>query len=210
MTCMMSQHSSGGVGTVVVLNGPSSSGKSSLARALQDRWPGLLLDGGLDRHLGMLPRAYLGPSWSQVYRYAYGPDGTIRAISVGPAGERLHRGMHRAVAALAGSGCDVVVDHVLLERRWALDLVQVLEGVPTVLVGVRLPAEVLARRERERADRTLGQALAQLPAVHSHGGYDVQVDTSVLTPDEAAEVVLGRVGADRPPTAAARWRGQPD
>lgn len=193
-------------GTVVVLNGPSSSGKSSLARALQARWRGILLDGGLDRHLGMLPRTYLGTRWTEVYRYTYDADGRVVAIRVGPAGARLHRAMHRSVAALARSGCDVVVDHVLLERCWALDLVRALEGVPTVLVGVRLPAEVLAQREADRADRTLGQALAQLAAVHAHGGYDVEVDTSVLDPDGAAEAVLTWWADGGEPVAAARWR----
>jgi chloramphenicol 3-O phosphotransferase len=196
----------GAQGTVLVLNGPSSSGKSSLARALQARWPGPLLDAGLDRHLGMLPGDYLGPLWPEVYRCTYALDGTITAVTVGPVGARLHRGMHRAVAALARSGCDVVVDHVLLERRWALDLVRALEGVPTVLVGVRLPAAVLAQRERGRADRTLGQALAQLPAVHSHGGYDVDVDTSVLDADAAADRVRSWLAGGGSPTAAARWR----
>lgn len=194
------------VGTVLVLNGTSSSGKSSLARALQARWPGLLLDAGLDRHLGMLPREYLGPLWPEVYRYTYGTDGRVASIAVGPAGARLHRAMHWSVAALARSGCDVVVDHVLLERRWALDLVAALEGVPTVLVAVRLPAKVLAQREVDRADRTLGQALAQLPAVHAHGPYDVEVDTSVLDPAQAAEVVLSWLAAGGEPTAAGRWR----
>ena len=203
---MVFAHASERPGTVLVLNGPSSSGKSSLARALQARWPGLLLDGGLDRHLGMLPRQYLGPLWSQVYRYGHGADGSVTSVSVGAAGARLHRAMHRAVAALAAAGCDVVVDHVLLEPRWALDLVQALEGVPTVLVGVRLPAEVLAERERARADRTLGQALSQLPAVHAHGSYDLEVDTAVLGADEAADAVLAWLDTGGKPVAAARWR----
>ncbi|WP_332875442.1 phosphotransferase-like protein [Ornithinimicrobium sediminis] len=105
-------------------------------------------------------------------------------------GERLHRGMHRCVAALARSGRDVVVNHVLLERRWAWDLADALAGVLAVLVGVRCPPEVLAARERARADRTLGQAVAQHAAVHAHGGYDVEVDTSSQGPDEAADAVM--------------------
>lgn len=190
-----------GPGTVLVLNGTSSSGKTSLARALQRRWPGPLLEAGLDRHLSMLPRQYLGPLWSQVYPYRHAGDGTISSISVGPVGAQLHRGMHRAVAALARAGCDVVLDHVLLERWLAVDLLQALDGVPTVLVGVQLPREVLAERERGRADRTLGQALAQLPAVHGHGGYDVEADTSVLEPGRGGRGgpgVAGHAGgADR-------------
>jgi chloramphenicol 3-O-phosphotransferase len=51
---------------------------------------------------------------------------------------------------------------------------------------VRCPLEVILQRELERQDRTLGQAEAQFAVVHRWADrYDVEVDTSVLTPDEA-------------------------
>ena len=189
------------VGTVVVLNGPWSSGKSTLARELQDRWDGPLLEAGLGRHLAMLPRRYLSSRWPEIYVYSYAADGSIASISVGPVGERLHRAMHRSVARLGRGGFDVVVDHVLLDGRWAGDLAEALSQVPAVFVGVRCPLEVLEARERERADRTLGQAAAQHAIVHGHGRYDVEVDTSCLDPAAAADVVLAWL-TDRPTRSA--------
>jgi chloramphenicol 3-O-phosphotransferase len=54
-------------GTVIILNGTSSSGKSSILRALQDLIEVPLLDAGLDRFLWMLPRRYLNrPLWDEV------------------------------------------------------------------------------------------------------------------------------------------------
>jgi chloramphenicol 3-O phosphotransferase len=188
--------SGGDIGTVVVLNGPSSSGKTTLSRELQDRWHGPLLDAGLDRHLAMLPRRYLSSRWPEIYVYSYAADGSIASISVGPVGERLHRVMHRSVAGLARGGFDVVVDHVLLDGPWAGDLADALSGVPVVFVGVRCPPDVLEARERQRADRTLGQAVAQHAVVHRQGRYDVEVDTSSLDPAAAADVVLAWL-ADR-------------
>ena len=44
------------IGRVIVLNGPSSSGKTSLARAMQAVWHGPLLHIGLDTVIGMLNR----------------------------------------------------------------------------------------------------------------------------------------------------------
>lgn len=195
-----------GPGRVLVLNGTSSAGKSSLARALQDRWPGPLLDAGLDRHLEMLPRRYLGAAWAEVYRYRHHPDGSIAEIALGPVGRTLYRGMHRALAALAGAGNEVVADHVLLDRESVLDLAGALHGLPAALVGVRLEEPHLSRRESERGNRTLGQAAAQLPVVHAHGPYDVEVDTAVLAPEDAAEAVLTWLASGARPQALARTR----
>lgn len=177
-------------GLVLVLNGTSSAGKSAVARSLQEQWRAPLLDAGLDRHLSMLPERYLGADWPEVFRYHVGPDGVIDRVTPGPVAELLVAGMHRAVAALASSGLDVVVDHVLLTPAWAADLAAALSDVRAALVGVHCPVDVLAQRERDRANRTLGQAAAQQPFVHAHGAYDVEVDTSLLTPDAAADTVV--------------------
>ncbi|GAB2676713.1 chloramphenicol phosphotransferase CPT family protein [Thalassiella azotivora] len=182
-------------GRVVVLNGTSSAGKSTLLRAVQDAEDAPWLDLGLDRFLGTLPRRYLGPRWPEVQRYRHGPDGAISAVEPGPAGDLLTRAMHRAVAAAARSGADVVVDHVLLSPAWARDLVAALDGLPVLWVRVGCPPDVLVRREAERGERTLGQAAAQLPVVHAalaaaDRDYDLEVDTSTTSPQEGAAAVL--------------------
>ena len=193
-------------GTVVVLNGTSSAGKTSLARALQDRWDGPLLDAGLDRHLTMLPRRYLSSSWPEVFRYELAVDGTIARVVAGPVAHDLVRGLHRTAAALAAAGFDVVVDHVLLEPAWSRDLAEVLRATRAVLVGVRCEPPVLIERERDRGERTLGQATAQLPYVHRHGDYDVEVDTAVLDVPAAADVVLTWIRSGAAPKALDRLR----
>jgi chloramphenicol 3-O-phosphotransferase len=56
-----------------------------------------------------------------------------------------------------------------------------------LMVGVRCPLAVLEQRESERKDRTLGQARAQFNRVHAHARYDLEIDTSLLTPAEGAQ-----------------------
>lgn len=182
--------SPGPVGTVLVLNGTSSSGKSCLGGALQEAWRGPLLDAGLDRHLWSLPRRYRGAEWPQVFRYELDDDGKIASVVTGPVGRLLLEAMHRAVAASAKQGLDVLVDHVLLEHGIAVDLAETLVEVPAAFIGVRCPVDVLNQREVDRADRTVGQAAAQHRLVHAHGGYDLEVDTSILSPEQAAHTVL--------------------
>ena len=150
-------------GRVIVLNGASSSGKSTLAKALQARLEGPWLGVGIDTVVFALPKAYLDlPLWGEVFRYV--PRARVGApfrIETGELGRRLVRGLHRMVAALADEGHDVIVDHVLLEPDWLPDLAARLDGHEVLVVGVRCPLEVLVERERERRDRTIGQAAAQ-------------------------------------------------
>ena len=105
--------------------------------------------------------------------------------------------MHRTVAALAGAGLDVIVDHVLLEPEWLAECRRLWAGYDVLFVGVRCPLEVVVERERARQDRTIGQAEAQFAVIHAAGGYDLEVDTSVLDPGEAARRIAAAVSPAR-------------
>ena len=194
-------------GRVIVLNGTSSSGKSTLMRALQARLDGAWLGVGIDTVVFALPKAYLDlPLWGEVFRYvpveAVG-NAPFRIVT-GELGHRLIDGLHRMVASLADSGLSVIVDHVLLEEAWLPDLAHRLSGHEVLFVGVRCPLDVVIERERERRDRTIGQAAAQFDVVHRACGYDLEVDTSLLGPDEAAAVIAGAIAKGFPPVSFAR------
>ena len=97
-------------GTIIILNGTSSSGKTSIVKALQPILEEPYLDAGLDKFLWMLPERYLeGPLWDDVLGLA------DRAGLVGP---RLVAGMHQVIAALSIAGNNVIADHVLVETDW--------------------------------------------------------------------------------------------
>jgi chloramphenicol 3-O phosphotransferase len=183
-------------GRIILLNGTSSSGKTTLVRALQGVLPDAWLELGIDRFVFALPRRYLNqPGWSEVFRYVR-PEGASKGpftIETGPLGQRLVSGMHRTAAALASVGLNVIVDHVLLERAWLDECRRLWESYEVLFVGVRCPLEVVLRREEGRRDRTIGQAEAQFAVVHRWGGYDLEVDTSLLSPDEAAALIAKRV-----------------
>jgi predicted enzyme related to lactoylglutathione lyase len=97
--------------------------------------------------------------------------------------------MHRALAALALAGNDVIVEHVLLYDEWKRDLIEALKGVPICLVGVNCPIEVLEERERRRGDAVVGQARAHYEVVHTNLDYDIRIDTSGTEPRAAAEAI---------------------
>jgi len=185
-------------GTIIILNGTSSSGKTSLVKALQQILDEPYLDAGIDRFLWMLPKRYLDrPLWDEVLGLA---------VKAGPTGHTLMSGMHRAIAALSRAGNHVIADHVLVERQWLQECADLFGDLPAFFVGVRCPLEILEQREKSRIDRTLGQARAQFDLVHAHGIYDLEVDTSVSSPEECALQIKKRLQDGTPPSAFKRLR----
>jgi chloramphenicol 3-O phosphotransferase len=175
---------------IILLNGTSSAGKTTLAKALQDALPTPYLVIGIDTVVFALPNRYVNEAayWQQVYRYTY-REGRISGITIEPYGDRLVRGMHRAVAGLARCGLDVVVDHVVSEPGWPADIEQAWAGLDVLRVGVVCPLEVAEERERARGTRTLGWARAHADVVHSLLCYDLTVDTSRSDPARCAAVI---------------------
>ena len=156
------------------------------------------LEAGIDKFIWMLPQRYLErPLWDDVLGLAVTP---------GQTGWTLFSGMHQAVAALARSGNHVIMEHVLVEPAWIRECLDLFYGIPTWLIGVRCPLTTLIEREASRRNRTPGQAAAQFPLVHRDMIYDVEVDTSILTPAECAERIKQRIEAVEPPEALTRMR----
>jgi len=169
-------------GTLLVINGTSSSGKTSMVKSIQNLSDRPFLDAGLDKYIWMLPGRYRAqPLWNEVLG---------KADVAGFTGHRLVMAMHRAAVSLCDAGWDVCLDHVLVERAWAMDLAQVCQNTRAFLIGVECSLEVLEKRERERRDRTLGQAARQFPLVHLWCQYDLKVDTGLLSADECARFIL--------------------
>lgn len=189
-------------GNVIILNGASSSGKSSILRALQEIMEEPYLDAGIDKFLWMLPMRYIDEPayWQQVYQYEW-PQAEQMAIRAAPLGHRLMAGMHQAIAALARAGNHVVADHVLAEPEWVWQCAALFADLPAWLVHITCPLAVLEERERARQDRTLGQARAQFHLVHAHAICDLEIDTSQRDIHTCAEMIKQHVLTGPCPTA---------
>jgi len=183
-------------GTIILLNGTSSSGKTSIVRALQNMLEEPYLEAGIDKFIWMLPPRYLErPLWDDVLGLA---------SQAGETGHTLVLGMHQAIEALAQSGNNVIADHVLVEEIWWQDCIRRFSDLPVFLIGVRCPLETVEQREKARRNRTLGQARAQLGVIHGRGIYDLDVDTSRYSAEECASQIVARVKAGEPPDALRR------
>ncbi|MFJ7908046.1 chloramphenicol phosphotransferase CPT [Kitasatospora sp. NPDC096204] len=182
---------------VIVLNGGSSSGKSSIARCLQELLPEPWLHLGTDTMVEALP-----PSLHSGGEGIGGLEDGDGTVEVGPAFAALDAAWTVGVAAMARAGARIVVDEVFLggaasQARWRAAL----EGLDVLWVGVRCDPAVAARREAARGDRVAGMAAAQAEAVHRGVAYDLVVDSSQAAAADCARAVAARVTAGGPSDA---------
>jgi len=177
-------------GRILLLNGASSAGKSTLARALQSRLPQPFWHWSIDHLLaaGVLPRDRIAA-------------GEFDWKTMRPA---FFDGFHRTIPALAAAGNDLLVEHIVESADAMRSLVVLLAPFDVFYVGVRCPLPELERRELERGDRRIGSAREDDASTHGLGEYDVEVDSTLATPDELAADVLRAWRARRAPGAFAR------
>ena len=199
-------------GRIVLLNGSSSAGKTTLALAIQRlaKAPMHLIsldqfrDGMAGRFRGMnSKRDEPGTRGLNVV-----PAGTHTELRFGDVGRLTLRGMRRAVAAVAGTGLDVVVDDLLLEAEFLRDYLDVLSGFDVTFVGVRCDLDTVNAREQARAGRFPGTAAAHFDRVHEDCVYDVEVDTARSSPRQCAQQVAAAMRSPELPTAFDRLRAR--
>ena len=159
-------------GRVILLNGASSAGKSTLARNLQLLLKEAAMIFSMDDYLAM----------------SRGKHETA-LDAVRESGLPFIESFHAAIAEAARKGALVIVDHVIGESpHWIQDLLNRLDGIPRILVRVECRQDVLLERERRRTDRTPAPAHAQRQhaGIHRHFPHDFSIDTSEDAPRKCA------------------------
>jgi chloramphenicol 3-O phosphotransferase len=186
---------------VVVLNGASSAGKTTLATAFRNQRAAageFWLLTGIDDFLAKLPTEWMSAGRD---RGAFAADG-VRfeptadglAVSVGSVGRQLLRAYQAGVCGAARVGLNVIVDEVLIDTTSWTDWVAALRGLDVVWVGVRCSAEVAEERNKIRGDRFSGLARAQTATVHRDAIYDFEIDTTTQGPGEALFELTRQLG----------------
>lgn len=190
---------------IIVLNGASSTGKTTLAAALQDVLEESWLVFGTDTLISSLPLALLEihddatigarPREHRVREggISFGADGEV---SIGTEYRRLESTWLNGLAAIAASGTRLILDEVFLDGKRSQDrLHHVFTGHRIACIGVTCDNDVAAQRERDRGDRVIGGFEKQSSLVHEGVIYDLVVDTTVHTPQELARQIADHLHA---------------
>ena len=175
---------------IVYLNGPSSSGKTTLAKALQHVFDDLFLHVGIDKIIGWMPEkvndwtggeASLGYSWKKSTDVSGNP---IQELQIGPYAERIAKTFQEVVLMLAKMGHHLIIDDVSFGKKQVDEWKALLKDFTVLWIGVNAPLPVLEQREKERGNRMVGSARGQFHKVHVEATYDLEIDTHHATLDE--------------------------
>ena len=156
-------------GRIILLNGTSSSGKSTLAQALR---------------LKLEPQFHFYAS-DQLADEGFRPLDKEARLAWR---QTFFDGFHRSIPAFASVGLDLLIEHIVEEKDWANQLQALLSPFDVFWVGVHAPVAEIERRERMRVNRQQGEGLYHLKT-HQFCTYNVEVDTTKPTLENVTTIV---------------------
>lgn len=190
---------------IVFLNGPSSSGKTAIAIALQELYFKPLLVFGIDKFFAMMPKKYIGrgEKAKEGFRYQIVREGKepIAKVISGEYGIKVANTAPFVIEALASQGHDVIVDEVILSEDNLKQYVRILKNHKVYFIGIFCSIEELDRREIARGNRVLGLGRDQIEKVHLHTKqyYDLELDTTNTSAFECAKKIISFIEVSQKP-----------
>ena len=160
---------------IIILHGPSSSGKSTLGRAVQARieLPFWRISIDTLRDGGVLPSARIA-------------SGEFQWRELRPA---FFTGFHHSLRAYADAGNNLILEHIFDGPGWIGEVATLLAPFDVFFVGLHAPLAELIRREVARGDRKPGDAARDFENVHRGMEYDFEVQSD-RPPEENADRLI--------------------
>ncbi len=147
-------------GTIILLNGTTSAGKTTIGRALQDVMDEPYFLSGADHFQITYPPGLItvteDPTATSDGLLAVYGEGGLQEVRQGPLARRVFEGVHRAMAALSDAGLNVIVDSVITDPPGLETIVSIFHEYPAYFVCIDLSLAAAEERERTRGDRGPG------------------------------------------------------
>lgn len=174
---------------IILLNGPSASGKTSIQKEFQKFYDHQFLRVGTDTlYCALLDmRAFSGDSPVATAHVSEKEGHKEFAITHNEQGHKIAHGMHKALAGYAAAGNSLIVDYISYEPQWIFDVVKELRPFRVYTVGIKTPLDVIEEREKARKTSPEGHARSHYESVHQGWVYDLEVDTHQ---ESAAQIAL--------------------
>ena len=162
-------------GRIIFLNGVTSSGKTSIVDALQEREDVFFYVVANDLFEQMVGDGYLRRDY-----WKYLSEVIIM--------------MYHTAKLYSDMGKNVLIDGILVEREEIKphyhQLLEILRDNPLDVVEVYCPPDICRQRNLRRQDRFETQSDEQSELMAEDIRYSLRVDTSVRSPAECADIIL--------------------
>ncbi|OLS31920.1 MAG: hypothetical protein HeimAB125_14090 [Candidatus Heimdallarchaeota archaeon AB_125] len=164
-------------GFIVILNGATSSGKSSVAKSLQENLNEPFLHVEFDKfkvfYNQSLPKRIRPPAFSK----DLSPDEIYVLRDKDVSHNMRYSIFFNYIALLADNGFNILLDIVLATEQLTNQCIRSLKNTKVLFIGLFCSLEELERREKERSDRREGLVKIQYNRVHEFAIYDLKIDT---------------------------------
>ncbi len=150
-------------GKLIIINGPSSAGKSTLTLATIQQFDIPFMRFSFDLFLD-----------NQVLPMSQIKNDVFDWTDIRP---NVFSGVRKCVPALLGAGNNVIFDHIIESQEEMDELVILLNEFNVFFVGLHCSLEELERRELARGNRRVGDAKKDLETVHTFGQYDFELNS---------------------------------
>ncbi len=183
-------------GRLIILNGPTRAGKSSLAAELQRTFPKTVLILSMDSFYCHI----MVPALADIKREVWP---TLNWASA----------LYATSRALVLEGHDLILDTLTVETLDKNHLLEHFEDLDAYLIGLFCPLEILLTRMRD-GEETNPKAIKgveeQFGSVHTNAQncYDLELDTSKLSTEACAQKILDLISSTSKGKAIFRLREQ--
>lgn len=200
--------------TIILIGGLSSSGKTSIARALQKLFaeqsiPYLHMP--IDAFMQFLPEQWFCMNaGAQINRQESGvtfidqsdANGPKTKIQVGPVAMQLLTCYFPTLKLLASHGNNIISDAVFNSDFLKYGM-QELKGLRVFSIGIRCPLEITTQRESKRGAHNGGYSglsrwYAEESDANTHELCDLIIDSSNTTPEHAAQKIFDFIESNEP------------
>lgn len=179
-------------GLIVLMNGTSSAGKTSISHELINQKEILFHHLSIDDFFHNF-NEFIDKKFPDIEPTREVDDHVVAQIIFDP----IVSMFYSTVKLFSEMGLNVIVDTVIEHDKWFNECLDVFSDQPTLFIGVICSKEELIRREQIRGDRQIGLASSQFDKVYCFNEYDLEVNTEELNPIECAEKILSFIKSDK-------------
>ena len=202
-------------GQLIIINGASSSGKTSTCRAMQDKFDKLHVLLGLDCFSQITPPKQnnmqtIEPSFFTAKKYQKnGLD--YFDITTGPLLNDVIYTSYKAISMYLEEGINVISDQLFWSSEWFQNALHIFNPYNVFFVGLHVSEQEGARREQLRGEgnpydiiengRLDGWNRSSAAVTHANMIYDFEIDSTNLSVQDTAEQIIVAYKSTPNPTA---------